>query len=179
MMILWIVLSTIGGIIVLVLLIAAITKKSYGVERSIVVNKPLEETFHAMSSLEFQDSWSKWANLDPNMKKQYIGTDRTVGFISRWESPQKNVGEGEQEITKIIPNQRMETEIRFMKPMKAVCPGYFDTVAVGENQTKVTWGFNGKMPYPFNLFLLIMNMEVQLGKDFEEGLETMKQKLEG
>ncbi len=178
MMILWIVLGVIGGIIVLVLLLAAVMKKGYSVERSIVVNKPLKEAFQLMSSLEFQDSWSKWANLDPNMKKWYTGTDRTVGFMSKWESDHKNVGAGEQQITKIVPNERMETQLRFLKPFKAVCDGYFTSEAVGENQTKISWGFSGSMPYPMNIMLGLMKMEQQLGKDFEEGLANMKKKME-
>jgi len=179
MMILWIVLSIIGGLIVLVLLLAAIVKKGYGVERSIVVDKSLEETFYFISSIETQDSWSKWANIDPDIKKQYVGTDRTVGFTSKWESEHKNVGAGEQEIKKLIPNQRMETEMRFLKPMRSVAYGYFNTVAVNENQTKVSWGFTGNFPYPFNVMMLVMDMEKMLGKDFEEGLENMKKKIEG
>lgn len=30
------------------------------------------------------------------------------------------------------------------------------------NQTKVKWGFNGKMPYPMNLMLLAMDMDGML-----------------
>jgi len=178
MMILWIVLGAIGGLIVLVLLLAAITRKNYSLERSIVVDKNLDDTYHFISSLETQDSWSKWANLDPNMKKQYIGTDRTVGFISKWESVHKNVGAGEQEIKKLVPNERMETEMRFLKPFQSVAHGYFTTTAVDADHTKVSWGFNARMPYPLNLMMVMMNMEKMLGKDFEEGLANMKKKIE-
>ena len=178
MMILWIVLGSIGGLIVLILLLAAVMKKGYGIERSIVVDKPLDETFHFISSIETQDSWSKWANLDPDIKKQYIGTDRTVGFTSKWDSEHKNVGSGEQEIKKLIPNERMETEMRFLKPFRSVAHGYFTTTAVNENQTKVAWGFTGNFPYPFNIMMAVMNMEKMLGNDFEEGLANMKKKIE-
>jgi hypothetical protein len=178
MMILWIVLGAIGGLIVLVLLLAAVTRKDYNLERSIVVDKNLEDTYHFISSIETQDSWSKWANLDPNMKKQYIGTDRTVGFISKWDSDHKNVGSGEQEIKKLVPNEKVETEMRFLKPFKSVAHGYFTTTAVNENQTKVAWGFKARMPYPFNLMMVMMNMEKMLGNDFEEGLANMKKKIE-
>lgn len=178
MMILWIVLSAIGGLILLVLLLAAVMKKGYSVERSIVVDKPLEETYHFISSIENQDSWSKWANLDPNMKKQYTGTDRTVSFISKWESDAKNVGSGEQEIKKLIPNERVETEMRFLKPFRSVAYGYFNTIPAGENQTKVSWGFTGNFPYPFNIMMIFLDMEKMLGNDFEEGLANMKKKIE-
>jgi hypothetical protein len=72
----------------------------------------------------------------------------------------------------------VETEMRFLKPFKSVAHGYFTTTAVNENQTKVAWGFKARMPYPFNLMMVMMNMEKMLGNDFEEGLANMKKKIE-
>ncbi len=48
------------------------------------------------------------------------------------------------------------------------------TNPVSENQTTVKWGFNGKMDYPFNIFLLMMDMEDMIGKDLEKGLSNLK-----
>ncbi|WP_343747590.1 SRPBCC family protein [Fluviicola sp.] len=178
MMIVWIILGALAGIIALVLIIAAFSKKDFAVERTITVNKPLPETYDFLSSLQKQDQWSKWTQLDPNMKKSYIGTDKTVGFISKWESNHKQVGEGEQEIKKLVPNERIENEIRFMKPMKSVANAYFTVQEPGENQTKVAWGFTSTTPWPFNAFMLFFNMENAVGKDFEEGLSNMKKMIE-
>jgi hypothetical protein len=52
------------------------------------------------------------------------------------------------------------------------------TEAISPNQTKVKWGFDGKMPYPMNLMLPIMNMEEMLGKDLQDGLNNLKAVLE-
>jgi len=178
MMIVWIILGAIGGLIVLVLLIAAFSKKDFRVERTITVNKPLPEAYDFLTSLKNQDQWSKWTLMDPNMKKEYIGTDKTVGFISKWESPMKQVGEGEQQIKKLIPNQRIESEIRFMKPMKSIANAYFTVAEEGEGRTRVAWGFTSRTPWPFNAFMLFFNMENAVGKDFEEGLGNMKRMIE-
>lgn len=178
MMIVWIILGSLGGLIALILIIAALSKKNFAVERSIIVNKPVSETFDFLSSLETQNKWSKWSLIDPEMKIAYIGTDKTIGFISRWESKHKQVGEGEQEIKKLIANQRIETELRFLKPMKSIANAYFTLVEAGENQTKVAWGFTSTTPWPFNAFMLFFNMENAVGKDFEEGLGNMKKMIE-
>ena len=178
MMIVWIILGAIGGLIALVLIIAALSKKDFAVERTITVNKPLTETYDFLTSLEKQDRWSKWNQMDPNMKKTYIGTDKTVGFISKWESQHKQVGEGEQEIKKLIPNQRIENELRFMKPMKGVANAYFTVAAEGESHTRVAWGFTSRTPWPFNAFMLFFNMENAIGTDFDEGLGNMKRMIE-
>lgn len=52
------------------------------------------------------------------------------------------------------------------------------TEAVGENQTKVTWGFDGSMAYPSNLMLLFMDFEELIGDDFQTGLQKLKTILE-
>ncbi len=45
-----------------------------------------------------------WAEKYPNMVKKFTGTDGEVGAISSWKG-NKEVGEGEQEITGIKVNE--------------------------------------------------------------------------
>ena len=65
-------------------------------------------------------------------------------------------------------------ELRFIKPFEATDNAYMTTEAINENQTKVKWGFNGKMTYPMNLMLLFMNMEKMLGDYILQGLNNLK-----
>ncbi|MFC0181067.1 SRPBCC family protein [Pseudarcicella hirudinis] len=111
------------------------------------------------------------------MKKTYSGTDGTVGFISAWEG-NDDVGKGEQEIKKITEGERIDFELRFIKPFEATSPVFMTTQSISDNQTKVTWSMSGNMPYPMNLMLLFMNMEKQIGGDFETGLNNLKGILE-
>jgi hypothetical protein len=166
-------------IIVLAILIAALfIKKEYGVTRSVVINKPLKEVFNYVKMLKNQNAYSKWGGMDRNMEKIYTGTDGTVGFISGWKSKNKNVGTGEQEIIGLIDGSRIDYDLRFKEPFESNAKTFMITETLGENQTKVTWGFSGKMKYPFNFFLLIMNMEKMLGDDFQTGLNNLKLILE-
>jgi hypothetical protein len=112
------------------------------------------------------------------MKKTFTGTDGTVGAIAGWDSKDKNVGVGEQEIKKIVEGKRIDFELRFKVPFESTDNAYMITEAVSTNQTKVKWGFDGKMPYPMNLMLPIMNMEEMLGKDLQDGLNNLKAVLE-
>lgn len=166
------------GIIVLLLIIALFVKKEYGVEREITINKPKQEVFDYLKMLKNQDNFSVWAKRDPNMKKEYRGTDGTVGFVSAWDSENKHVGKGEQEIKNITEGERLDFELRFLKPFEATDNAFMTTEALSDNQTKVKWGFNGKMAYPMNLMLLFMNMDEMLGKDLQEGLNNLKAILE-
>jgi len=178
MKILKIVLIVIVAIIGLALITALFVKKEYAVEREVVINKSKEEVFNYIKYLKNQDNFSVWANIDTSMKKEYKGTDATVGFVSSWESTNKNVGKGEQEIKAIKEGERIDYELRFIEPFEATDNAYMVTEKVDENQTKVKWGFNGKMNYPMNLMLLFMDMEAMLGKDLQQGLENLKVILE-
>ena len=167
-------------LIVLVLVfivLMLIAPKEYKVERSTIINKTNAEVFNYLKFLKNQDSWAPWANIDPDMEKTYTSTDGEVGFISAWKSNHKKVGHGEQEITKIVDGQRIDTELRFLKPFKSTSNGYLllDDVDGG---TKVTWGFEGEMKPPMNIMMLFMNMEKSAGSDFETGLQNLKEILE-
>ena len=87
------------------LIVALFTKKEYGVVREVVINKPKSEVFEYVKLLKNQENFSVWVNKDPDMKKEYRGTDGTVGFISAWNSKIKDVGKGEQEIKKIVDGE--------------------------------------------------------------------------
>ena len=172
-----IVLYIIGGLLLLILILALIAPKKFSVTRSVIVNKPLEETFVFVRSIKNQDIWSPWKKKDPDMNQSYEGVDGEVGFIARWQG-NKDVGEGEQEILEIVENESVTSKLRFFKPWKSEADAFLTTKAVGDQQTKVTWGFSGKNKIPFNIFMLFMNMDKAVGKDFEEGLADLKAHLE-
>jgi hypothetical protein len=111
------------------------------------------------------------------MIKKYTGTDASIGFVSAWDSQMEDVGKGEQEIKSIVEGDRIDFELRFIRPFEATDYAYMSTME--ENgSTKVKWGFNGAMPYPMNVMLPIMNMEKMLGGDLEKGLQNLKAVLE-
>ncbi len=172
------ILLLIAAILAIPLIVALFVKKDYSAEREIIIEKPNQEVFNYVKYLKNQDNYSKWNNMDPDMKKSYSGVDGTVGFISRWKSDKKDVGVGEQEIKAIDQGKRIDFELRFLEPFQATEPAFITTKAVTDNQTMVVWGFEGKMDYPMNLMLLFMDMEEMIGNDLQEGLENLKVILE-
>jgi hypothetical protein len=166
------------AIVAILLIVAFFIKKEYAVEQEITINKPLSDVFAYVRNIKNQNYYSVWNLKDPNSKMDYKGTDGTVGFIASWDSKNDEVGQGEQEIKSIIEGSRIETELRFTRPFKATDKGYMITETVNENQTKVKWGFTGKMDYPMNLMLVLMDMEGMIGKDMQEGLTNLKNILE-
>lgn len=163
-----------GGIIILLLAIGIFVKKDYSVAREVVINKSKSLVFNYLKFLKNQSNFNVWSSIDPQMKTEYRGTDGNEGFVSAWESDNKNVGKGEQEILKIVDGERIDYEIRFLKPFKSTSWAFITTTSLDENKTLVHWEFNGKMKYPTNLSLLFMNMEKLVGKDLQTGLNNLK-----
>lgn len=166
-----------AAIIVLILFLASIAPKVYDVSRSIEINASKETIFPYLKFLEKQREWSPWSKKDPNMDTKLIGTDGEEGAISYWKG-NKDVGEGEQEITKIINGKRVEGKLRFFKPWKSESDCYMDLEEISQDKHKVTWGFTGKNKFPFSIMMVFMSMDKMVGKDFEEGLQMLKRKLE-
>ena len=165
-------------LVAVVAIVSFVTPTDFRVERDVTINKPKAEVFTYIKALKNQNEWGPWAKKDPAMKQDFRGTDGTVGFVSSWSSTKDEVGEGEQEIKKIVDGERVETELRFKKPFESRADAYMITEAAGDNQTKMKWGFTGSMPRPLNLMLVVMDMDKEVGKDFGEGLASLKTILE-
>lgn len=164
------------SLIALILIIALFVKKEYAVERTIVVNKPKQEVFDYIKLLKNQDKFSFWATQDPAMKKEFFGTDGTVGFKSAWDS--KKMGKGEQTIKAIKEGEQVDYALHFIKPFDGLANAYLATTSVSDSTTNVKWGFDSKMAYPMNFMLLFINMDKMMGEQLEVGLTNLKNNLE-
>jgi len=74
------------AIAVVFLVVALFISPSIFVERTITINKSSHQVYDYISLVKNHDNFSVWASMDPEMKKEYRGTDGTVGFIFFWES---------------------------------------------------------------------------------------------
>ncbi|BAX81501.1 SRPBCC family protein [Labilibaculum antarcticum] len=164
------------GLGLLVAIIHFIAPKTYHVERKIVVSANIDTVFKSLCSLKDQQVWSPWGSKDPDMIVEYNGTDGELGSTSHWIG-NKEVGEGEQEITKIEPTSYIETELRFLKPFESTSTGFFAIKRVAEG-TEVTWGFKGNNTFPTTLMMVFMNIDKAIGPDFEKGLADFKSFIE-
>jgi len=170
------ILAVIGGIIGLLLIIALLTKKEFTLEKQVTINRSKQDVYNYLKLIKNQEKYSVWVMKDPNIKIDYTGIDGTVGFTSSWESNDKNVGIGEQEITKLKDGESMEVEIRFKKPFEATNFASTTLTNMGDVQTKLTQVFYGKSKFPMNLMNLLMDKMV--GGDMQRNLENLKNNLE-
>lgn len=164
-------------IIIALLLIAALfINSAFRVESEITVNQPKHIVFDYLKHLKNKEEYSKWMQMDDDMKTNYQGEEGTVGFVYAWESQMQDVGVAEQEITAIVEGEKVETEIRFKEPFVSTDQSDMLTESNANGSTKVTFGYNGKMSYPTNLLIPVFKNKI--GNDMKDNLEALKSLLE-
>lgn len=169
-----------GVVIILIAVICVlgfIAPRQFAIQKTVTIEKPRFVVFEKIRMLKNHEAWNPWAKADPSIKYDWKGTDGTVGFITHWVGNNK-VGEGEEEIKKIVEGERIDYEIRFKAPFKAVHTSYMTTVEDGDLKTKLTWAMSGRMSFPANIMFMIFEMQPKLEDDFEEGLNVLKAILE-
>jgi hypothetical protein len=169
------ILLVLGSIIALLLIIALFMKKEHYVKCEIIINAPRQKVFDYVKLLKNQDEFNKHAMAGPDRKREFKGTDGTVGYIYAW-SGDKDAGVGEKEIKGIVEGKRIETEIRFVKPMVAIASMVMETESLSDDQTKVCWSNAGILKYPLNI--LVPMVEKSVAKDMDISLSTLKNILE-
>jgi uncharacterized protein YndB with AHSA1/START domain len=158
------------------LLTALFIKNEYHIERIIIIDQPVERVFDYISYLNHQHNYNKWWMVDPNVKNEIKGDDGHKGCIISWDSSNKQLGKGEQEIKSLEVNHRIDFEIRFIKPFTNIAQVYMITEPITDDITRFKWGFVGKNKFP----LTLMNpfMDKLLGKDLEISSAKLKEILE-
>ncbi len=167
----------VGVVVVLVaafLIIAAIAPTHTHVERSMVIDAPMDFVHPQVSSFENMKEWSPWTELDPNQTFEHTGESGTVGSKYSWAGNEE-VGKGEQEML-VIEANHIATKLRFIEPFESEADATYDLEET-EGGTKVTWGFDSETPFPMNAMNFFMDMDAMLGPDFEKGLNNLQERV--
>ena len=162
-------------VIAIPLVMALFIRRDYRIERSVVIHKPKEMVFDYVRLLKHQDDYSKWVMTDQKMKKWYKGTDGTEGFIYGWKG-NSEAGEGEQEITKITPGEKIDIEVRFLRPFKSIAYTPISLYESAKGETSIKWECMGTNSYPYNFMNLFIDR--MLGSELDQSLNNLKAILE-
>ena len=169
-------LGIIAGLFIFIFVAALFIKKEYTIREQITIDKNDREVYDYVRLLKNQEYYNKWVMMDPNVKRTYAGIDGRAGAIVTWDSENKNVGKGEQEIKSLTADSRMDCEVRFEKPFKNVAQIYMELTPISESTTTLEWGMLGQNKYPFNLMNLFIGG--MLTKDMQTSLQNLKNVIE-
>jgi len=165
------------GIIVL-LLGLFVAEPGFYVKRDVTINAPAATIYPYISNLKAMDSWSPWMEKDPNMVNTFEGTDGTVGAVNMWVSDVKEVGSGSQTITKLEPNKSIHTHMKITAPYESESNAVIRLTETPAGDTKVRWSLRGDYGKLERLVMMFIDMEKQIGPDFQKGLNNLKTQVE-
>jgi hypothetical protein len=171
-----ILLFVIAGLAVVVLLLGLFSKRSYHIERSIMIDAPRSLVVEQVRYLRNFAKWSPWNGLDPDMQVSFGGVDGQAGGYYSWVG-NEDVGSGRM-LIKSADDRRVDLEIRFDSPWKSVAPSFFQIDSV-DGKVLVRWGFDMHIGFPWNGLAALTDVNTGVGKDFERGLSNLLKVCDG
>ena len=173
-------LAIIGVVIVVaiagILLYAATKPDSLRVQRTVLINAPNDKVFPLINDIKAWTAWSPYEKKDPAMKRSYGAVTAGKGATYAWEGD-KNVGQGSMEVLEASSPRKLVLKLDFLKPFEAHNTGEFVLEPKGDT-TSVTWAIYGPSPYMSKVIGTFINMDNMIGKDFEQGLASLKAAVE-
>lgn len=148
--------------------------KTYSVGRTISIAAPDSVIYRNIADFNEFGKWNPWLKKEPSAKVTVSGTVAAPDHLYQWEG--KEVGSGQMRITAVKPYELVSIELKFIKPFESIAETHFYITKDGE-QNKVTWTMSGKNENVFRKWMSLM-MDRMIGKDFEEGLLSLKEKSE-
>lgn len=165
------------AVIVVTAALSFLLPTSQKIERSEVINAPAKTIYQQLVKLENFNKFSAWSQQDSAAIYTLKGTDGTVGAYSSWTGSPEISGEGKIEITALEQDRKVEHKLHFTQPKEGNASSVF-TLNENNGLTTVTWSFEMATPRPWNIFNLFYSMDKQMGKDFEQGLASLKSLIE-
>ncbi|MEM7013366.1 MAG: SRPBCC family protein [Verrucomicrobiota bacterium] len=146
------------------------------ITRSAVMNADASEVVAQVNDFSNWNDWSPWAKMDPNAKYEEEGPDSGVGSIMRWDGNEE-VGKGSSRITKSVPNERIELDLVFEKPMEDVAQVVW-VFEEADGGVKVTWTMLNDLNFAGKAMSVFMDFDKMVGDQYEKGLMNIKEIVE-
>ena len=154
------------------LLMASRQPDAFAIERSVVVSAPAEVIYPKIADLHQWSAWSPYDKLDPQMKKVFNGTPGAAGATMYWSGNAK-AGEGTMTVRELMPPSKITIQLDLLKPIEGHNVIEFNLEPT-DGGTRVMWSMRGANSYLSKVAGLFMNLDTMIGKDFEDGLASLK-----
>lgn len=159
---------------VLALLAYASTRPDeFRVERRLRIAAPPELLWPLVGELRGFNRWNPYERKDPLTKGQYAGTPSGIGSRYAWQSDK--VGTGSLEITGQQAGRAVQMRLVFVKPFEAHNHAEFALQPTPDGATEVIWQMHGPANFMSKLMGTFMDMNKMVGRDFEDGLQNLRQ----
>lgn len=163
------------GIIAILLIIGLTQPSDVSLERSLVINAPVEMVYDQVNNLYNWEKWSPWHKIDPNMGITYTKGGIGEGASYSWTSDHKNVGNGTLTISDAKEFEYIKTLMDFGEQGDGTADFKFEQIEKG---TKVSWDMHtnvGKNPF---MRLMGIMIKKSIGEAYDRGLADIANQCE-
>jgi hypothetical protein len=160
-----------------ILWLASRKPDEFTVSRKAVIPASPEAVFAEINDLARWQAWSPWAKKDPNATFRFSENTAGPGASLAWAG-NGQVGTGRMTIAESRPGECVSYRLEFEKPFKARNMASFD-LRPAPGGTEVVWSMRGPAPLLSRVMDLLMNMDRMIGRDFEQGLANLAERLGG
>ncbi len=160
------------AVVVVLAVVVATRPAHFSIQRSATMQAPAEVGYGYVSDLHQFQQWSPWEKLDPAMTTSFAGPSTGVSSSYSWKGNDK-VGEGKMTIKELRAPEYVAIDLDFLAPMKMTNLTEFKLKPAAEG-VAVTWTMSGDNGFVGKAFSMVMDMDKEVGKDFEGGLSQLK-----
>ncbi|MEU7905099.1 SRPBCC family protein [Actinoplanes sp. NPDC049118] len=150
---------------------------TFTVTRSMSIQASPERVYEQIVDFHRWRPWSPWEDLDPDMQRNFSGSEAGAGAVYEWDGNSK-AGKGRMEIVEVSAPSAVGIDLAFEKPFKARQSIRFTIEPEGAG-SRVTWTLVGKKTFMVRAMGIIRSMDKMVGPDFEKGLARLKVVAEG
>lgn len=169
--------AVVGGLIMVVVALAATRPNRFRVARSVLVEAPPKQVFDLINSPRAMNTWNPFDRQDPTIVGTYSGPDSGVGAHYAFESPR--AGKGSFEIIEAVAPTNVTLRLLMSRPMACDNRVEFLIEPLSGTASRVTWAMTGPLPLFGRVVHLVVNMDRMVGGMFEKGLADLKSVAEG
>lgn len=164
------ILIIIGIFIVLLFTVPLFLPSTSIVERSVEINKPIDEVYDLVLDFKTYVIWNPWVEMEKDAIYNVVNDVKDVGSKIEWDGD--TIGRGYLERCNLTKDELIESDLIFINPWESKAKDImlFEPTGTG---TKVTWRNQMELEYPFGRYLGLA-IEAMLGKDLEKGLNKLK-----
>jgi hypothetical protein len=149
--------------------------KNYSVSRSINIAASDTLIYNNIADFNEFKTWNPWYKMEPTAKLTISGTSKQANHLYEWVG--KETGSGAMKITEVKPYVLVKIELKFIEPFESIAATQFDIKNEG-NENKVIWSMRGENNLISKWMGVFMSMDDMIGKNFEDGLKSLKEKSE-
>lgn len=164
----------IGVLIAIALFLGFVSTRSgsFRYENSTVINAPADRIYPYLSNLKMGGHWNPYELIDPNMVKNFTGTDGTVESKLEFKG-NKDAGAGTLEIVELKPNEMAKLKLIMTEPIHGEQWIEYNLKPEGQG-TRFTWAMYGEGGFMTKLMTVLIDCEKMFKTQMDKGFDNLK-----